>query len=195
MLGARRRASPTRSRSPVTIDAHRSLKRTERFHPTQKGPAAQSERNHSTLHKKAPLPKANGTIPPYTKRPRSPKRTEPFHPTQKGPAAQSERNHSTLHKKAPAARSERNHSTLHKKAPLPKANGTLPRIPWPPQPKRTEQHWHFVPSPPTLPIMFYPYPSEHVEKILPQQRRLSLTRPERMHQCQKVRNVNVGSAT
>ncbi len=142
--------------------------------------AAQSERNNSTLHKKAPLPKANGTIPPYTKRPRSPKRTEQFHPTQKGPAAQSERNNSTLHKKAPAARSERNNSTKHKNAPLP---------------KRTKQHWHFVPSPPTLPIMFYPYPSEHVEKILPQQRRLSLTRPERMHQCQKVRNVNVGSAT
>jgi len=110
VLGARRRAPPTRSRSPVTIDAHRCPKRTEQFHPTQKGPAAQSERNHSTLHKKAPLPKANGTIPPYTKRPRCPKRTERFHPTQKGPAAQS----------------ERNHSTLHTKAPLPEANGTIP---------------------------------------------------------------------
>ena len=142
--------------------------------------AAQSERNDSTLHKKAPQPKANGTIPPYTKRPRCPKRTERFHPTQKGPAAQS----------------ERNNSTLHKKATQPKANGTTPQNTKTPRyPKRTEQHWHFVPSPPTLPIMFYPYPSEHVEKILPQQRRLSLTRPERMHQCQKVRNVNVGSAT
>ena len=38
MLGARRRAPPTRSRSPVTIEAHRGPKRTEPFHPTNEAP-------------------------------------------------------------------------------------------------------------------------------------------------------------
>ncbi|WP_312924466.1 hypothetical protein, partial [Atlantibacter hermannii] len=55
-----------RSRSPVTIDAHRSLKRTEPFHrskkprslkrtepfhPTNQAHAAQSEQNNSTVKK------------------------------------------------------------------------------------------------------------------------------------------------
>ncbi|WP_312142724.1 hypothetical protein, partial [Atlantibacter hermannii] len=57
------RAPPTRSRSPVTIDAHRSLKRTEQFHKTQKGPAARSERNNSTKHKKGTAAEANTLLP------------------------------------------------------------------------------------------------------------------------------------
>ncbi len=64
MLGARRRAPPTRSRSPVTIEAHRGPKRTEPFHPTNEAPAARSERNNSTKHKKAPAAKANSPPPP-----------------------------------------------------------------------------------------------------------------------------------
>ncbi|WP_313017512.1 hypothetical protein, partial [Atlantibacter hermannii] len=59
-----------RSRSPVTNEAHRCPKRTEQFH-------------HS---KKAPLPKANRTIPQNPKRPRQP----------------GEQNNSIKHKKAPA---------------------------------------------------------------------------------------------
>ncbi len=84
MLGARRRAPPTRSRSPVAIEAHRCLKRTEQFHLTNEAPAARSERNHSTLQTRPPQPEANGTIPP-SKRPSNLRRTKSFHKTQKSP--------------------------------------------------------------------------------------------------------------
>ncbi|WP_312726198.1 hypothetical protein, partial [Atlantibacter hermannii] len=60
-----RRAPPTRSRSPVTIDAHRCLKRTEQIHPTNEAHATRSERNNSTQQN----------------RPRNPKRTNQFHKT------------------------------------------------------------------------------------------------------------------
>ena len=100
MLGARRRAPPTRSRSPGTIDAHRCLKRTEQFHLTNEAPAARSERNNSTLQTRPPLPEANGTIPPYKRGPRCQKRTEQLHPTNEAPAAQSERPFPTF-KKSP----------------------------------------------------------------------------------------------
>ncbi|GEM_PF-2080185 len=119
VLGARRRAPPTRSRSPVTIDAHRSLKRTEPFHPTNEAPAARSERNHSTLQTRPPQPEANRTIPPYKRGPRSLKRTEPFHPTNEAPAARSKRNNSTV-----------------QKAQQPEANKILPQNSKKPRPAR-----------------------------------------------------------
>ena len=75
--GARRRAPPTRSRSPVTIDEHRCPKRTERFHPTKKPPL--QKRTEPFHRPKGPASPANRTFPPTNKAP-LPKR-----PHEKGP--------------------------------------------------------------------------------------------------------------
>ncbi len=70
----------------------RTAAQSERNNSTlyKKAPATRSERNNSTLQTRPPLPEANGTTPPYTKSPRCPKRP-PLPQNTKTPRCQSQK--------------------------------------------------------------------------------------------------------
>ncbi len=107
MLGARRQAPPTRSRSPGTNEAHRCPKRTEPFHPTHNGPrypkrteqihptneapAARGERNHSTLHTTAPATRSERNKSTLQTRPPLPEANGTIPQNTKTPRCQSQK--------------------------------------------------------------------------------------------------------